>query len=93
MAGKRTEGERMAQQQAEPAYRLDVAKFEQRLKDDGVTTAQFVAASGIADRTLSRIRAGEHDVTMPNVRRILSTIPGAKFEDFFEPNRRFDARS
>lgn len=84
----------MAQQQrTEPAYRLDVAKFDEALAFAGVSTTAFLAASGIADRTLTRMRAGEHDVTMPNVRRILSAIPNATFEDLFEANPRFEAES
>lgn len=77
----------------EPAYRLDVVVFDQLLAARGLSDAQFVTASGIADRTLSRIRAGQHDVTMPNVRRILALFPESSFGELFTPNPAFEAAS
>ena len=77
----------------EPAYRLDVVVFDQLLAARGLSDTQFVAASGIADRTLSRIRAGQHDITMPNVRRILALFPESSFGELFTPNPAFEVAS
>lgn len=76
-------------QQSEPAYRLDVTVFDQALAARGMSDTEFVTASGIAERTLSRIRAGRHDITMPNVRRIRDTLPEVSFDDLFTPTDGF----
>lgn len=71
-------------QEKQPAYRLDTAAFDALLRNRGLSTAAFVDQSGIADRTLTRLRAGEHDITAQNIRRLLDFFPESSFEGLFD---------
>lgn len=70
---------------AQPAYTLNVGRFEELLTAHGFSTkTAFITASGIPRRTFQSVLAGDREFSARTVAYFLDTFAGVRFDHLFE---------